>query len=403
MLSGRCNLACSYCYQESRRVRDSIKWSSVQAALDSAVAQAPDELFVEFSGGEPLLEPGLLRRAVDYIERRRGRRNVSFLLTTNGALLTVELLDFLVEHAFQIRLSFDGVPPVQDLRSRGTFAVLDRLLDLLRREYPSYSNKNLSVGMTLLASTIPHLADSVRYFMSIGVPDIGIAPRSTWEPDWNDARKDELQAQVETIVELSMEYWHRSGLVPVEFLSGVPLRDSSAPPANFLCSSVRGEAMDVDPDGQAWACPLFADSLRTLPPLAVEASRVMALGDVADPALLERLNRLPARARALRVFSHKRAKHSSYGACADCRFLVDCFICPAAICDIPGNKDPDRVPDFICAYNQVTLAARERFDGMTGGQRSAEWYREMRAALGRLETTLRKSVEHHESRAKRKN
>jgi sulfatase maturation enzyme AslB (radical SAM superfamily) len=339
---------------------------------------------VDFTGGEPLLEPELLRRAVRHVEKRRGQGELAFVLTTNGTLLTRELVDFLVEHAFRIRLSFDGVAAAQDLRSPGTFAVLDRLLELLQREYPEYLRKSLDVGMTLLPSMIPRLAESVRYFMAKGVPHIGMAPRSTWDPDWNNAGRDELRAQVDRILKLSVRHYRRTGLVPVEFLSGAPVRSFEAPTDEFLCGSVRGLAMVVDPDGRAWACPLLAESLRTLPPLAAEASRVVALGDVRDPALRTRLRRLPSRARALRVFTHKRVKHSSYGRCADCQFVVDCHVCPASICNIPGNEDPDRVPDFVCAFNQVTLAARERFDSMTGGEASAAWYADVRKALHEL-------------------
>jgi sulfatase maturation enzyme AslB (radical SAM superfamily) len=384
MLSGRCNLACAYCYQDRRRVRASIGWGSVRAALDAVLRLGTDEFGVEFSGGEPLLEPGLLRRAVDYVERRRGGRKVSYTLTTNGTLLTRALLDFLVEHDFRIRLSFDGIAAAQDLRSPGTFAVLDRLLDLLRQEYPTYFHDRVNVGVTLRASAIPHLAESVRYFIAKGVADVGIAPHSTWEPDWHAGRRDELQAQVDEILELSLEHWHRTGLVPVEFLAGAPLRNAEGPVGDFLCGAVYGEAMAVDPDGRAWACPMFATSLRNLPRLAADASHVLDLGDVSDRRLARRMRRLPARAYALRVFTNKCAKHSSYVACSECRFVAHCHVCAASICYIPGNEDPDRVPDFICAFNRVTLEARQRFDERTGRQASVAWFGEVRQALREL-------------------
>jgi sulfatase maturation enzyme AslB (radical SAM superfamily) len=381
MLSGRCNLACSYCYQDRRQVLASMDWNSVRAALDTVLARERKELVVEFSGGEPLLEPDLLRRAVGYVEGRREGRKVSFILTTNGTLLTGELLEYYVRHAFTIRLSFDGVSAAQDLRSPGTFRVLDRLLDLLRQENPAYFRKNVSVSMTLCAASIPHLAESVRYFIAKGVSNIGIGPQSTWEPDWDARKRDELQAQVDEILETSLDHWRRTGQVPVEFLSGAPVRSFEAPVGDFLCGSVRGDAIVVDPNGRVWACPFFASSLRTIPTLAAGASRVLALGDVSDASLHGRLRRLPGRARTLRMFTNKRAKHSSYGTCATCRFVLDCHVCPASICHIPGNKDPDRVPDFICAFNQVTLGAHERFDAMTGGERSAAWYAGVRKAL----------------------
>ncbi len=373
-----------------------MRWETVRAALDAALNMCTDRVSVEFNGGEPLLEPDRLRRAVRFLERHRGRREISLLLYTNGTLLTCELLDFLVEHSFQLRLSSDGASAAQDLRAPGTFAVLDRLLDRLRESYPTYFREKVYVGMTLCASAIPHLAQSVRYIVGKGVAEIDLEPRLTHEPDWDHAKKDELEAQVDEVLEISLDHWRRTGQVPLKFLSGAPLRNADALVGDSLCPSVEGHTFLVDPDGRAWACPLLAPSLCTIPPLAADASRVMALGEISDPALVGRLKRLPARARALRMFTHKRAKHSAYGACDECRFLPDCYVCPTSISRIPRNDDPDRVPDFLCAYNQVMLAARERFDEMTGSELSAAWYENVRAALGRLETALRNSVERHE-------
>ena len=128
--------------------------------------------------------------------------------------------------------------------------------------------------------------------------------------------------------------------------------------------------------------------MATLPLLAEEAVGILDLGLVTDLALPERLSALPDMANGLRMFTDKRAKRSSYGTCAGCRFAADCHVCPASICNIPGNLDSDLVPDFTCAFNQVTLAARERFDEMIGGQASAAWYRDVRAALGELEAAM---------------
>ena len=391
MLSGRCNLACAYCYQDRRRVRGSLAWDSVRAALDAVIDRAPEEFGVEFSGGEPLLEPDLLRRAVEYVERHRAGRTVSYMLTTNGTLLSRDLLRYARRHRFRIRLSFDGVAPAQDLRSSGTFVILDRLLNLLRDEYPTYFRDSVNVGMTLLASTIPHLAESVRYFIGKGVADIGVSPHSTWDPDWQAASRAELQEQVDEILKLSLDHWRRTRLVPVEFLSGPPVRESRRLIGELMCGAADGKAMAVDPNGRAWACPVFAASVRSLPTLATEASRTLALGNVGAPALTKRLRQLPGKARALRIFTDRRSKRSSYGACSDCRYVPDCHVCPASICYIPGNRDPDLIPDFPCAFNQVTIEARRRFDEMTGGQASAPWHDDMRKTLRELGDAIKAS------------
>jgi hypothetical protein len=41
-------------------------------------------------------------------------------------------------------------------------------------------------------------------------------------------------------------------------------------------------------------------------------------------------------------------------------------VCPTSIGHIPGNTDPDRVPDNLCAYNLVSLAYKDRFPRQAG-------------------------------------
>ena len=41
--------------------------------------------------------------------------------------------------------------------------------------------------------------------------------------------------------------------------------------------------------------------------------------------------------------------------------MTTCAICPVSIGHQPGNTDPHRIPDFLCAYNLVSLKYREKF------------------------------------------
>lgn len=392
LLTGRCNLSCAYCYQERRKARQAMGWRTAQAALESVLAWGQTEVMVEFTGGEPLLEAVTLRRAVDFIEENRARdTTASYSITTNGTKLTAPLTRFLLDRGFTIRLSFDGVDAAQRHRGAGTFRALDRLLDRLRERYPSGLAKQVRVVVTLLASTIPALAESVRYLIGKGVHAIEVAPRFTWDPEWRPSCRAVLERQVGEILRLSLDHWRDTGVVPVGFLARAPLLDAGAPVQRFLCGAPAATALCVDPDGRAWACPAFAGSVQKLAPLALEASRVLDLGPILAHSFSRRLSALPEKAGRLRLFTDRLAKRSSYGRCADCRFVADCHVCPASISHCPHNRDPDLIPDFVCAFKYVTLTARERFDEMTGGLVSAAWYADVRKALRKLEEAIKAS------------
>jgi sulfatase maturation enzyme AslB (radical SAM superfamily) len=79
---------------------------------------------------------------------------------------------------------------------------------------------------------------------------------------------------------------------------------------------------------------------------------------IRDPDLDRRLTDRRARARTLPLVTHKEAKRSRLGPCADCDWLGTCHVCPASIANAPGNTDPDLIPEHQCAWNRLVLEHR---------------------------------------------
>jgi uncharacterized protein len=361
VLTAGCNLRCSYCYQNDKKPR-SMDWETLRASADLLLRSRQPVVDMLFIGGEPLLEFALIRRAVDYVEKKRPRRlTVRYHTVTNGTLLGEEQASFLAERQFEVQLSFDGLPSAQDLRGRGTFAILDRLLDRLREDEPDFFAKRLTVALTLLPETIPCLADSIAYFLAMGVQQITVAPALTHQPGWRAELMSALDVQFARIFNDSLSHYRRTAEVPfLLFRRQDPpaLTDPTGP----TCAAGRGRTAAVDVDGQVHGCLMFVDSYQKFP-TAFLRTRLQAIrmGDLRDPALPQRMAEYPAAARAAGIFHGKQDKYSSYGRCGECRFLADCGVCPVSIGQQPGNSDPNRIPDFQCAYNLVSLAYRERF------------------------------------------
>ncbi len=361
LLSGRCNLSCAYCYQNGRRTRARLPWEAARAALDLLLERGTPPLVVEFSGGEPLLEPDLFVRCLEYAEfRRPPGTTIRYVLTTNGTLLTREIQAFLARHHVVLQLSFDGLPPVQKLRGRGTFGRLEVTLDVLRADHGAYAGRFLRVQSVLAPGTIGHMAEGARYFMAKGVP-VAFQPAVGLVGGWNETEPDLLEEQVSQIVRDGVRHWKARHAVPVLFLLGPAPEAGRGPGGGFLCGAGVGKGLCVDSGGHAWTCPLFASSLQKLPALASPVSGAADLGDVRDAGLWDRLSETRQRTRGLRALTRRRDKYSSYGACGRCEFLEECFVCPAAATHAPGNVDPDRIPDFHCAFNRATARARREF------------------------------------------
>ncbi len=70
-------------------------------------------------------------------------------------------------------------------------------------------------------------------------------------------------------------------------------------------------------------------------------------------------------------FVRGRREDPDLGRCCDCPYLPECTVCPVSIGRIPGDTDPDRVPDFLCAFNQVRVEHKRLFLAETATDRRA--------------------------------
>ena len=362
VLTARCNLSCSYCYQRARKPQR-MAWNTLRASLDWALEAAGSDLDVVFLGGEPLLEFPLMRRAVEHAEKKRGaNRRVRYFVSTNGILLRDSVARFFEEHRFDTQLSFDGIAEAQNLRAKGTFSVLDRLLDRLRARHPRLFLEDLTISITLIPPAIPFLADSIRYLLDKDCRRIAIAPPITSHPAWNDGCVEELDRQFSRLRDISLDHYRRTNQIPVLLFRGEKARTRRRVRHGSMCGVMRGQTPAVDVDGQVYGCALLAGSFQKFnSPLLHRLHDVMSIGVLGDPRFRRQFEQYLKAARSDEILNRKEDKYSSYGRCGDCPYFDDCSVCPVSIGHIPGNKDPARVPDFACAFGRTALKYRESF------------------------------------------
>lgn len=109
----RCEHSCPYC-QVSRQSRDrdafDMSLEHAAKAVEFVFASPARQLKIEFQGGEPLLNFEVVRWVVEAIEskNRTEQRSISFVIATNLALVTKEVLEYCREHGILISTSLDG-------------------------------------------------------------------------------------------------------------------------------------------------------------------------------------------------------------------------------------------------------------------------------------------------------
>jgi uncharacterized protein len=162
-ITERCNLCCTYCCfsgkftgQRTHSSR-SMDWEIARKAISDFLEndQVGDGTYpITFYGGEPLLEFSLLQDSVQYAEKvakTQGKTN-RFAITTNGTLLTDDIIDYLVKHHFLIMISLDGPKEIHDRYrvfsdKQGSFDTIIRNLNRFIERYPFYKNRGLNITL----------------------------------------------------------------------------------------------------------------------------------------------------------------------------------------------------------------------------------------------------------------
>ncbi|MDR4509638.1 MAG: radical SAM protein [Candidatus Brocadiaceae bacterium] len=147
-IAQRCNLKCVYCYGNEGEYGEEGLMDKKTAfrSVDWLIERSGEtkKLAINFFGGEPLLNFPLMRKVVEYAEKRSGKlgKEIRFGITTNGTLLSNEIITYLKEHKISPLISFDG--PAQDINrpfkdGQGSFAAVASNIKKLLTAMPDAS------------------------------------------------------------------------------------------------------------------------------------------------------------------------------------------------------------------------------------------------------------------------
>lgn len=114
-----CNLRCRYCYVEKSSSSSSIMTEDTARKAVDFIFKFKDleSLGISFYGGEPLLNFPVIKSTIEYASReveKRGLPEVKYHLTTNGTLLTDEMIAFLKDYHINVMVSMDGPASIHD-------------------------------------------------------------------------------------------------------------------------------------------------------------------------------------------------------------------------------------------------------------------------------------------------
>lgn len=169
-----CNLACKYCFAEEGEYhggRALMSYEVGKKALDFLIANSGNRvnLEVDFFGGEPLMNFQVVKDLVAYgrSKEKEFNKKFRFTLTTNGMLLTDEVMEFANKEMANVVLSVDGRKEVHDFMrpTRNGKGSYDLIIDKFKKMAEMRHQTNYYVRGTFthynldFSKDVLHLAD----------------------------------------------------------------------------------------------------------------------------------------------------------------------------------------------------------------------------------------------------
>jgi len=161
-----CNMKCSYCYASQGNyglAEENMSRDVAIRAIDRLESVFGKTDWIQFFGGEPLLNADVIKFVVEHLKKRHS--DASFSINTNGTIVTEEIARFLGENMKTIYVSVDGPPDIHDLHRRfrrdaRSWAVIMKNLRKLKEHLgkdaellaeATYTREHLQKGYSIVA------------------------------------------------------------------------------------------------------------------------------------------------------------------------------------------------------------------------------------------------------------
>lgn len=257
MLTNRCNLRCSYCYESGKNNRSS-NAQVIQSYLTVEFEPKQfDEYFLVFHGGEPFLDFNLMKDIAQWCWNTYPDLNIRCMTTTNGTCLDASMKAWLLDnrHRFVAILSLDGGRDTHNRNRCNSFDLIDR--DFFASTWPYQP-----VKMTVSPDSVGALYTDFLEIKSYGfIPNPSLAKEVSW------SLHDHLPIFVGELNKMVDYYLEHADDIPCELVGIDPaLFTQEAPlPHNRACGAgVNNIAYDIE--GYPFPCHTFITDLKQAAP-----------------------------------------------------------------------------------------------------------------------------------------
>ncbi|WP_028315085.1 radical SAM/SPASM domain-containing protein [Desulfatibacillum aliphaticivorans] len=248
-VTGKCNLACKYCYRGEPN-NDVMKPEWAKTAIDLAAAGG-ESFHIQITGGEPLLAWDVVLEILDYIQKSKVQASVG--LQTNGTLIDDNIARALLTHKVQLGVSLDGPIHIHNKLRGKAEQTLNNLALLTDRNVPFRTttvvtaDNAASLGKTaLLLAAFPTIQGMALDLLVRK----GSQPKSGVFPPSHQALVDGLED-----LQRCLDFVNARRKSPIALREAERLfRPSSNRKTKAYCRAQLGQSLAVSPAGGVYPC-----------------------------------------------------------------------------------------------------------------------------------------------------
>ena len=173
-----CNMECLYCYEKDKTSKYS--WEEIEELCKNIVENNKDKrnYSVEFLGGEPMMAFDNIKKAVEYFNENDPTHAEYFIITTNGTIITKDLIKFLKNNEnVMFSISLDGIPEANEQRimkldgANSYDLVTYGIKVLFLNDIPT---EQIAIHMVTHPFNCKMICRSIEDFYSLGIRNISV-------------------------------------------------------------------------------------------------------------------------------------------------------------------------------------------------------------------------------------
>lgn len=206
-----CNMNCSYCFAGGGTYgsKGTMTKETAKKCIDfffKYVKKNSKTIYINFFGGEPLLNKEVFIYATNYINKRAEEKGFKtrYTVTTNGTIMDEEILKTISKNNMNINISIDGGRETHDrnrklANGKETFNLIENNVNRILKDY-----KNIIARVTLTKPGIKNFKSDILYLWNMGFPYIYFDPVVTdiEELALDESSMDTFEIQIQELREI---------------------------------------------------------------------------------------------------------------------------------------------------------------------------------------------------------